>query len=146
MNRAFYWASHSAIREVWSVDKQQLGPCHPTPLRKVFFARTNLRILRFFSSSGQQRVSCSGAGFHTASDPPAYKPLLVIMAEVDDLLLDCVCVFVYNVGKEYLSSLGTLAYNCLPSLGVRRYVFCPIPPADDMLSEWANEALAGPDI
>ncbi|KAL8425018.1 hypothetical protein Efla_006549 [Eimeria flavescens] len=41
------------------------------------------------ATSGPQQVRCIGAGFHTASDPPANKALLVIIAEVDDLLLDC---------------------------------------------------------
>ncbi|KAL8439781.1 hypothetical protein Efla_004199 [Eimeria flavescens] len=42
---------------------------------------------------------------HSSSDPPTYKALLVFPAEGDDLLLDCVCVVVYNVGEEYGSSV-----------------------------------------
>ncbi|KAL8425108.1 hypothetical protein Efla_005846 [Eimeria flavescens] len=36
--------------------------------------------------------------------PQTYKPLLVLLADVGNLLLDCGCVLVFDVGEEYSSS------------------------------------------
>ncbi|KAL8438863.1 hypothetical protein Efla_006406 [Eimeria flavescens] len=60
------------------------------------------------ATSGQQQVRCSGAAFYTASVPQTYKALLVFPAEVDDLLLHCGCVLVFDVGEEYSSSVRML--------------------------------------
>ncbi|KAL8425976.1 hypothetical protein Efla_006764 [Eimeria flavescens] len=101
------------------------------------------------ASSGQQDVRCSGAAFQSSSGDQTYKALL---AEADDLLLDCGCVLVFDVGEEYSSSVRMLdridfwSIVGLPTL-FRQYVFdafsfVPVPLADDMLSERVNETLA----
>ncbi|KAL8438658.1 hypothetical protein Efla_006407 [Eimeria flavescens] len=102
------------------------------------------------AASGQQRVRYSGAALYIASVPQTCKALLVFPAEVDDLLLHCGCVLVFDVGEEYSSSVRMVdridSEYRLPTLFRQNvfdaFSFVPVSPADDMLSERAEEALA----